>query len=135
MRVKKPLSAKPEAAVIAKSSSKTPAAAGEPAAAGDKAKVEPSDTTNPADMYKYDASLCITKYGYAARLKRAECLHRFLCYMIYNYEGLSDDMYSVPFLIGHVNVQNCLLIIFQYQPISCGTLDRVFNGQSDFDIV
>ena len=118
MRVKKPLSAKPEAAVIAKSLNKTPAAAGEPAVAGDKAKLEPSDTTNTAEEYKYDASLSKTKNGYSARLKRAECLHRFLCYMIYNYEGLSDDMYSVPFLIKHVNVQSCVLIIFQYQPIS-----------------
>ena len=32
--------------------------------------------------------------------------------------------------IGHVDFHSCLLIIFQYQPIS--TQDDVFNNQSDF---
>lgn len=56
----------------------------------DKASVstDPAEP-DPVQSYKYDASLSITKYGYAARLKRAECLHTFLAYMIYNYEGKS----------------------------------------------
>ena len=38
-------------------------------------------------VYPFDKNISINKYGYAAKMKRAETLHRFLCYVVYNYEG------------------------------------------------
>ena len=59
------------------------------AAKAEKAKAEKLETekVDPMLDYRYDTTVSVAKYGYSARLKRSETLHRFLCYMVYNYEG------------------------------------------------
>ena len=45
------------------------------------------------------------------------------------------SMGSTNFQTEHVDVRSCLLIILQYQPSPCSSLDCVLNNQSDFDLV
>jgi len=37
------------------------------------------------ENYRYDRDVSVNKYGYAAKLKRTELLHKFLCYVNYRW--------------------------------------------------
>ena len=50
-----------------------------------KEKTTPSQESVPP--YELDLSVAVVQYGYASKMKRAEVLHKFLCYVVYNYEG------------------------------------------------
>ncbi|XP_067947598.1 general transcription factor 3C polypeptide 1-like [Watersipora subatra] len=56
-------------------------------------KAEPNDVdvkAEPVIPYTANPNSRLNKYGLAPKMKRAEVLHQFLCYTIYNYEGCPD---------------------------------------------